>query len=197
VSEVRGCLKSSEVPPRESWVSEVLAGTFFYLCTLLDGCSRFIVHWEIRESMTEAEVETIIQRARERFPDTRPRIISDNGPQFIAKDFKEFIRICGMTHVRTSPYYPQSDRKMERWYKTLKGDCIRVKTPLSLDDSRRIVAEFVAHYNEVRLHSAIGYVAPADKLAGREQLIFAERDRKLDAAREKRRAAREASQAAV
>jgi transposase InsO family protein len=58
--------------------------------------------------MTEAEVETIIQRARERFPDARPRIISDNGPQFIAKDFKEFIRICGMTHVRTSPYYPQS-----------------------------------------------------------------------------------------
>ncbi len=80
---------------------------------------------------------------------------------------------------------------------TLKGDCIRVKTPLSLDDSRRIVAEFVAHYNEVRLHSAIGYVAPADKLAGRKQMIFAERDRKLDAAREKRRAAREASQAAV
>ena len=145
--------------------------------------------------MTEAEVETIIQRARERFPDARPRIISDNGPQFIAKDFKEFIRICGMTHVRTSPYYPQSNGKMERWYKTLKGDCIRVKTPLSLDDSRRIVAEFVAHYNEVRLHSAIGYVAPADKLAGREQVIFAERDRKLDTATEKRRAAREASQA--
>ena len=59
-----------------------------------------------------------------------------------------------MTHVRTSPYYPQSNGKMERWYKTLKGDCIRVKTPLSLDDSRRIGAEFVAHYNEVRLHSA-------------------------------------------
>jgi putative transposase len=56
--------------------------------------------------MTEAEVETIIQRARERFPDTRPRIISDNGPQFIAKDFKEFIWICGMTQVKTSTYYP-------------------------------------------------------------------------------------------
>ena len=63
--------------------------------------------------MTEADVETIIQRARERFPDARPRIISDNGPQFIAKDFKEFIRICGMTHVRTSPYYPQSNGKIE------------------------------------------------------------------------------------
>ena len=147
--------------------------------------------------MKEAEVETILQRAREQFPGERPRIISDNGPQFIARDFKEFIRICRMTHVRMSPYYPQSNGKMERWYKTLKGECIRVKTPLSLEDARRIVTEFVLHYNEVRLHSAIGYVTPADKLAGREREIFATRDRKLDAARERRRAARAASRAAV
>jgi putative transposase len=170
-----------------------VAGTFFYLCSLLDGCSRFIIHWEIRQAMTEADVETIIQRAREQFPGVRPRIISDNGPQFIAKDFKEFIRICGMTHVRTSPYYPQSNGKKERWYKTLKGECIRVKTPLSLEDARRVVADFVAHYNGIRLHRAIGYVAPADKLAGLEAVIFAERDRKLNAARERRRAAREAA----
>jgi putative transposase len=74
--------------PHEHWHVDItyinVAGTFFYLCSLLDGCSRFIVHWEIRESMTEAEVETIIQRARERFPDARPRIISDNGPQWNA-----------------------------------------------------------------------------------------------------------------
>jgi putative transposase len=137
--------------PHEHWHVDVtyinIAGTFFYLCSLLDGYSRFLVHWEIRMSMTESEVETILQRARERFPDARPRIISDNGPQFLAKDFKEFIRICGMTHVRTSPYYPQSNGKKERWYKTLKGECIRVKTPLSLQDARRIVTDFVAHYN--------------------------------------------------
>jgi putative transposase len=183
----------------EHWHVDVtyinIAGTFFYLRSLLDGYSRFIVHWEIRESMTEADVETIIQRARERFPDERPRIISDNGPQFIAKDFKEFIRICGTTPVRTSPYYPQSNGKMGRWYKTLKGECIRVKRPLSLADARRIVEDFVAHYSTVRLHSAIGYVAPADKLAGRDRQIFAERDRKLDAARERRKAARAASRA--
>ena len=77
---------------------------------------------------------------------------------------------------------------MQRWYQTLKGECIRVKTPLSLEDARRLVAEFVTHYNEVRLHSAIGYVTPAAKLAGRESAIFAERDRKLKAAREKRKA---------
>ena len=113
-------------------------------------------------------METIIQRAREEFPGVTPRIITDNGPQFIAKDFKEFIRIAGMTHVRTSPYYPQSNGKIERWHKTLKGECIRVNVPLSLDDARRIVADYVSHYNHVRLHSAIGYVTPKDKLLGHD-----------------------------
>ena len=68
---------------------------------------------------------------------------------------------------------------------------------MSLEDARRLVAEFVAHYNEVRWHIAIGYIAPADKLAGRDRSIFAERDRKLDAARQRRKAARAASRPAV
>lgn len=143
--------------------------------------------------MTEPEVETIIQRAREKYPDENPRIISDNGPQFIAKDFKEFIRICGMTHVRTSPYYPQSNGKLERYHRTIKGECIRPGTPLSLEDARRLVARYVEHYNTVRLHSAIGYLRPADKLAGREQEIFAARDRKLELARQQRKARRQAA----
>lgn len=90
------------------------------------------------------------------------RIISDNGPQFIAKDFKEFIRVSGMTHVRTSPYYPQSNGKIERWHKSLKGECIRPGTPLSLEDARRLVKGYVEHYNDVRLSSAIGYITPRD-----------------------------------
>src|SRR5260370_28751755 len=64
--------------------------------------------------MTEADIEIILQAAKEKYPEARPRIISENGPQFIAKDFKEFIRISGMTHLRTSPYYPQSNGKIER-----------------------------------------------------------------------------------
>jgi putative transposase len=189
------------IRPHEHWHVDVsyinVAGTFFYLCSLLDGCSRSIVHWEIRESMTEADVETILQRARERYPDARPRIISDNGPQFIAKDFKEFIRLCGMTHVRTSPYYPQSNGKIERWHRSLKAECIRPGVPLSLEDARRLVEGYVRHYNEVRLHSAIGYVTPAARMAGLDRAIFAERDRKLEAAREKRRIGREAARQAV
>ena len=142
--------------PHEHWHVDVsylnIAGTFYFLCSILDGYSRFIVHWEIREKMEEADVQTIIQRAREAYPGVNPRIISDNGPQFIAKDFKEFIRIAGMTHVKTSPYYPQSNGKIERWHKTLKGECIRVQVPLSLDDARRLVTDYVTHYNTVRLH---------------------------------------------
>jgi transposase InsO family protein len=115
--------------------------------------------------------------------ETRPRIISDNGPQFIAKDFKEFIRISGMTHVRTSPFNPQSDGKIERWHKSLKGECIRPGTPLSMDDARRMVDGCVEHYNNVRLNSAIGYITPKDRLAGRQQEIHAKRDRKLEEAR--------------
>jgi transposase InsO family protein len=138
--------------------------------------------------MQEPEVETVVQRAREKFPGERPRIISDNGPQFIARDFKEFIRICVMTHVRTSPYYPQSNGKLERWFKTLKGGCIRVKTPLSVEDAQRLVLEFMTHYNMVRLHSAIGYITPADKLAGHADAIWAARRQKLAAANAKRRA---------
>jgi transposase InsO family protein len=182
--------------PHEHWHVDVsylnISGTFYFLCSILDGCSRYIVHWEVRETMREGEVETIIQRAREKFPGVTPRIISDNGPQFIAKDFKEFIRICGMTHVKTSPYYPQSNGKIERFHRTIKGDCIRTQVPLSLEEAQRIVAGYVAYYNDVRLHSAIGYIAPKDKLEGKEKAILDERDRKLEQARERRKARRQA-----
>ncbi len=176
--------------PHEHWHIDIaylnVGGTFYYLCSILDGASRAIVHWDIREAMTEMDVEIVIQRARERFPDAKPRMISDNGPQFIAKDFKEFIRIAGMTHVRTAPYYPQSNGKLERYHKTIKGDAIRPSAPSSLDEARAVVTRFVEHYNGVRLHSAIGYVTPNDVLVGRQQVIWAERDRKLESARHAR-----------
>jgi transposase InsO family protein len=177
--------------PHEHWHIDIsylnVCGTFYYLCSILDGYSRYIVHHEIREQMKESDVEIIVQRALEKCPGEKPRIISDNGPQFLAKDFKELIRVHGMDHVRTSPYYPESNGKLERWHQSLKRECIRPQTPLCLEDARRIVAGFVEQYNTRRLHSAIGYVTPLDKLQGREQAIFAERDRRLETAREVRR----------
>jgi putative transposase len=173
-----------------------LSGTFFYMCSVLDGFSRALVHWDLRAAMTEADIEIVLQRAREKYPQAKPRIISDNGPQFLARDFKEFIRLAGMTHVRTSPYYPQSNGKIERWHESLKVECIRPGTPLSPEDAERLVGKYVEYYNHVRLHSAIGYITPNDMLAGRQQEILAERDRRLEAAREQRRLRRQARQQA-
>ena len=178
----------------EHWHIDVsyinISGTFYYLCSVLDGYSRAIVHWDLRESMTEAEIEIILEGAKEKHPDAKPRIISDNGPQFIARDFKEFIRISGMTHVRTSTFYPQSNGKIERWHKSLKTECIRPGTPLTPDDARRLISGYVDHYNTVRLHSAIGYVTPADMLAGRQAEIHAARNSKLQQARLQRKTSR-------
>ncbi len=184
--------------PHEHWHIDIsyinVAGTFYFLCSVLDGYSRYIVHWELRETMKEWEVETIVQRGLEKFPGEKPRIISDNGPQFIARDFKEFIRMSGMTHVRTSPFYPQSNGKLERWHKSLKVECIRPACPEDVEEARRRIAAFVDDYNHARLHSALGYITPADKLNGLDKLIFADRDTKLEAARERRRQSRHALQ---
>ena len=177
--------------PHEHWHIDIsyinISGTFYYLCSVLDGCSRSIVQWDLRSSMPEGAIEIILQRASEQYPGNAPRVISDNGPQFIARDFKEFIRASNMSHVRTSPHYPQSNGKLERWHSTIKQDCIRPKTPLTLEDGQHEIDKFIAYYNNVRLHSAIGYITPAAMLAGRSEEIAAERARKLDEAKQRRR----------
>ena len=187
--------------PHEHWHTDIsylnICGTFYYLCSVLDGCSRSNLQWEIRESMTEPEVELVLQKAKEKYPEAKPRLISDNGPQFVAREFKQFVRISGMDHVRTSPYYPQSNGKIERWHGSLKAEAVRPKTPLSLEDARRVVGDFVEEYNTKRLHGAIGYVTPHDRLEGRHTQIWEERDRKLEAARARRAAQREQARSAT
>lgn len=177
--------------PHQHWHVDVsyirVAETFYYLCSILDGFSRTILHWELRDRMTERDVETILQRARERFPDEKPRVISDNGPQFVAREFKIFIALAGMTHVRTSPYYPQSNGKIERWHQSLKSEKLRLDPADSPEEARKQVERYVDYYNTVRLHGAIEYVTPLDKLEGRAKEILERRDQKLEAAREQRR----------
>jgi putative transposase len=145
--------------PHQHWHIDIaylnLGGTFYYFCGVLDGFSRASVHREIRESMTEAAVEPILQRARERYP------------------------------------YPQSNGKMERFNKTLRTEAIRVSEPETLAQAVALVTRFIDHYNAVRLHSAIDYIAPHDMRAGRHDAILAERDRRLEAAGEIRRQRRQ------
>ena len=146
---------------------------------MLDGASRYILHIELRVNMTEYDVEITIQRAKEKFPNVHPRMISDNGPQFISKEFREFIRLSGFTHVRTSPYYPQSNGKLERFHGTIKQEEIRKTSYLSIEDARKHSEAYVDHYNQVRLHSAIHYLTPEDVLLGRTKERLEERKNKL------------------
>ena len=131
-----------------------LGGTFYFLISVLDGFSRSIVRWDISEEMEEIDVEMVLQKALETTPGAQPRIISDDGPQFVAKDFKVFLRIFVLTHVRTSPYYPQSNGKLERWHGSIKDECIRPSCPRTIEEAIKRVTDYVDHYKNVRLHSA-------------------------------------------
>lgn len=177
--------------PHEQWHIDIsyinAGGTFYYLCSILDGYSRYIVHWDIKEAMKEDQVEIIVQQALEKFQNTGPRLISDNGPQFRAKEFKVFIKLSGMDQTFTSPYYPQSNGKIERWHKTLKKTCIRPKQPKDLESARKYITEFIDQYNNVRLHGATGYITPKDMLDGKEVKIKEERTAKLKQARDERK----------
>jgi len=93
----------------------------------------------------------------------------------------------GMSHVRTSPFYPQSNGELERYHKTIKAECIRPKVALSLEDARNQIDIYIQRYDNEQLHNAIGYIVSKDKLQGNDTQIFKERDQKLEAARDARK----------
>ena len=130
-SSKKGTGFEQPLAPHEHWHIDIahinIHGTFYYLCAVLDGASRYLVAWSLRPSMTEAEVEILLQRAKEKFPEARPRIISDNGPQFIAKDFKEFIRISGMTHVAPRRI---TRSRTEKWNGGISRSKVRASAPV-------------------------------------------------------------------
>lgn len=181
--------------PHDHWHTDFsylnIGGIFYFLCCVLDGCSRAILAWDIRLTMCEQDAEIVIQTAREAHPEAKPRMITDQGGQYKAREFKIFINQWQASHVMTSPYYPQSNGKIERFHKTLKTQAIHPKTPLTLDDAKRVTGEFIDYYNQTRLHSALGYITPHDRLTGKHTEIHQARDKKLEAARAARKLKRQ------
>lgn len=145
-----------------------------------------MIHHELRENMRELDVENTLQRAIEKYPEAKPALITDNGSQYISKDFKEFIRERGLTHIRTSVRYPQSNGKIERFHKSIKEEKIRTTALLGIEDAKRQVAEYIRYCNEERLHSGIYYLTPQEVFDGKMEERFAERQWKLDTARKRR-----------
>ncbi len=138
----------------------------------------------------------MVRRAKEKYPEASGVLISDHGPQYVSKDFKKYIRDSGLQHVLISVGYPQSNGKMERFYRTLKSEKIRQSSFVDISDARAQIEEYVKYYNEERLHSGIYYLTPKEVMEGKMKKRLAERQEKLDNARRKRRevARRAASQ---
>jgi putative transposase len=168
--------------PHMHWHTDIAVitvdGVYYYLCSVLDGYSRFIVHWEFLDRMTEPDIELIVQRALEAHPGVQP---ADHLRQRPAVHRRRLPPLHRPRRPDPRPHLgelPQSNGKIERYHRTLDKDTIRAVTP---DGARATIAARIDHYNNHRLHSAIGYVTPRDKLLGLETEIWAERDRKLEA----------------
>ena len=137
-------------------------------------------------NMQEYDVEITVQRALEKYPWAKPRLITDNGSQFISKDFAEYLKQAGLQHIRTSIAYPQSNGKIERYHRTIHEECLMKKSLIDLDDARKQIAEFIEYYNTKRLHSSLFYLTPEDFLNERITEKLDERNTKLQLAKKAR-----------
>ena len=177
--------------PHEEWHTDIkyvnFHGTFLFLISVLDGFSRYVVHHELRTNMTEYDVEVTIQKAIEKYPKESPKIISDNGRQYISKDFKSFLKEAGLQHIKTSIAYPQSNGKIERFHRSINSECLTSHSMIDLEDARKQVDLYIKYYNTKRLHSSLFYITPKDFLNNRTGEILKTRQKKLDTAAENRK----------
>lgn len=178
--------------PHQHWHTDIkyvnFQGTFLFLISVLDGYSRYVLHHQLRTHMTEYDVELTVQKAHERYPEARPKLISDNGSVFVSKDFQQFIKALELVHIKTSVAYPQSNGKIERFHRSLNSECLNTQPLIDLEQARRTIAQYIDYYNKERLHSALFYLTPEDFLLGRVEQRLEEREEKLQQAVRNRQA---------
>jgi len=176
--------------PHLHWHTDIkyvnFKGSFLFLISVIDGYSRYIVHHELRQNMQEFDVQLTVQRALEKYPGVTPRLITDNGAQYISKDFAEFLKLSGLQHIRTSIAYPQSNGKIERYHRTINEECLQKRSLVNLDDARKQIAAYIVTYNTKRLHNSLFFLTPEDFLLNRISEKLAEREIKYDLAKKHR-----------
>jgi transposase InsO family protein len=161
-----------------------IRGSFYYFVSILDGYSRRILNWRLCETMEGIQVEVLVTETKELYPQAKnPRLISDNGSQFISHDFNELLIVLEIGHTFTRANHPQSNGKLERFHRTLKSEHTRRSAYVDEEDARVRMALWLAYYNSERLHRAIGYLTPDDVFYGRRDSRLAERREKLHTAR--------------
>jgi transposase InsO family protein len=160
-----------------------IQGSFYYFLGILDGYSRKMLNWRLCQNMEGLNAEILVVETKELYPDAKDvRLISDNGSQFLSKDFQELIAFLEFGHTLASANHPQSNGKLERFHRTLKSEHVRRSAYLDYHDACIRMAQWIVHYNSQRLHSAIWYLTPNDVFYGRAENRLAERKEKLHTA---------------
>ena len=160
---------------------------WYFLVTILDSYSRYIVHWELALSMRAQEIAEIIATALERVHGKRPRIVRDNGSQFVAKEWREIMRHFELEEIPTRVRHPESNGRIERYHHSVREEVFGDTEAENVYHARDLLAEWVRYYNEERLHSALEYLRPVDYYLGNPQALLAERKTKLREAAARRK----------
>jgi putative transposase len=170
----------------EQWQSDasyffIVGWGWYYLISVLDDFSRHILAWDLKSNMKTESISEVVERAIEwtgmkRVPvKLRARLVSDNGPSYVALAFEEYLRMHQMRHIRCSPHHPQTNGKLERFHETLKART-NLLVWTSPEELRRAIEGFIEFYNQRRYHEGIGNVAPADVYYGRREEILKRRE---------------------
>jgi transposase InsO family protein len=188
-----GALKEYENKPlyvHHHWHTDIayviVSGIHYYLIFMLDGYSRYLLHWELMTDMAKISVEIFIQRTIDSYPEAEPMVIHDNGSQFISHDFKRILFENNCKDVPTRLKHPETNGKAERFVGLVRNEALRPNSPSYYSEAERVIGNFVDEYNNNRYHAGIGYLKPVDVFNGMGQIILAERQRKLKEARQKR-----------
>jgi transposase InsO family protein len=170
--------------PNQLWQTDftylkVIGWGWFYLSTVLDDFSRFIVAWKLCTTMKAADVTETLDRALvvSELDDrgSRPRLLSDNGSSYIAADLADWLGSKGISHIRSAPYHPMTQGKIERWHQTMKNRILLENYYLPGDLEAQVGA-FIDYYNHRRYHESLNNLTPADVYAGRGQHILKRRE---------------------
>ena len=159
---------------------KVIGWGWYYLCTVLDDFSRYILAWRLASTMGTADVKATLDQALEMTGVTqvkvqhRPRLLSDNGPSFMSKPLHDYLKAHKIKHIRSTPYHPQTQGKIERYHRSMKN-IVKLDTFYFPWDLETAIAAFVDYYNSQRYHEALDNLIPADAYFGRAEEVKSRR----------------------
>lgn len=158
---------------------KIIGWGYYYLCSILDDYSRFLVAWELKENMKADDARSTVEKAvflSGISPDPMPKLLSDNGSCFIAGEFRSYLKEIGIRPINGAPLHPQTQGKIERYHRTMKN-IVKLDHYYSPEELQRALRQFVHHYNYNRYHESLGNLTPADVYFGRAGKIQREREK--------------------